>query len=281
MHENARMTREITIPMQYLVAMQINELVEKAKADGVTRREDLPFILQAPDGDAAVILVHGFTASPLEMRPLAEFLHGEGLTCLAVRLPGHATSPEDLAGRVWEEWLDCVAQAYAHLAGQHGRIYAVGMSTGCLVLLALALETHLSGLVLCSPYLKVRHRLAGQAWWLRHIRPFHPAPPTSTEGSGYYSKRPVAGIHQINRLVRYLNNKLAEIAVPVLAMNGEGDMTVDIESGRMLYEKLGGNPKVYLRFGPETPHVLTGKGNPHYRSVFELTAAFISTLERT
>lgn len=278
MSEDAKMTGEITFPMQHVVTMQINELVEKAKADGVTRREDLPFILQAPGGAAAVILVHGFTASPLEMRPLAEFLHGEGLTCLAVRLPGHATSPEDLGGRVWEEWLECAAQAYAHLASQHGRIYAVGMSTGCLVLLALALEMHLSGLVLCSPYLKVRHRYAGHAWWLRHIRPFHPASPTS---SGYYSKRPVAGVHQINRLIRYLDKKLAEIAAPVLAMNGEGDMTIDIESGRMLYEKLGGNPKIYLRFGPDTPHVLTGKENPHYRSVFELTAAFISTLERT
>jgi carboxylesterase len=212
------------------------------------------------------------------MRPLADYLHAQGMTCLVVRLPGHATSPEDLSHRRWEEWLAAVETGYDKLAAWHSRIYGIGMSTGCLVLLALALKKKLDGLVLCSPYLAIQHRLAGQAWWLRYFRPYYPSPGSNAERDGYYSKRPVAGVHQINRLIRHLESNLKKITVPVLAMNGEGDQTVDIESGRRIYEELGSRPKIYLRFGPETPHVLIREGNPHFKYIFRLTSIFINEL---
>lgn len=259
--------------------MHISEFIKRSKADGVTREEDLPFLLKGSEAGPAVLMVHGFTASPREMCQLAEFLHNEGMTCLAVRLPGHATSVEDLARRKWEEWLECALDGYELLAKEHTHVYAVGLSTGSLVLLALAIKKNVAGLILCSPYLKIRHRLAGQAWWLRYIRPFYPAAHCDTENSGYYSMRPVAGVHQINRLIHSLENDLGKITAPALVMNGEGDVTVDITSGRRLYEQLGSKLKVYLRFGPEAPHVLINEGNPYYQAVFDLTARFISVIE--
>ncbi len=109
-----------------------------ALAEGVGAAENLPFFL-APDGaGAAVLLVHGFSATPWEMRSLAEHLCARGYACLAVRLPGHGTTPEDLAKRRWEEWLACAADGYDHLAGRFARVYAAGLSTGALLLLALA-----------------------------------------------------------------------------------------------------------------------------------------------
>lgn len=260
--------------------MDISNLVQIASNDGVSRAEDLPFLLQASSPAPAVILVHGFSASPREMRLLAESLHRQGMTCLAVRLPGHATSPEDLALKKWEDWLECVDSAYEQLSRSYSRIFAVGLSTGCLILLALALRKKLAGLVLCSPYLRIQHFLAPHAWWLRHIRRFHPSPRQTPEYYGYYHKRPVAGVHQINRLVRHLKKNLTEITVPVLAMNGEGDKTIDIESGRWLYDKLGSQAKIYFRFGPDTPHVMIQQGSSGYETVFELSARFISGLDQ-
>ena len=262
-----------------MAVMHISELIKAAEADGVSREEDLPFLLKGSEPGPAVLLVHGFTASPREMRRLAEFLHNTGMTCLAIRLPGHATSAGDLAKRKWEEWLECALAGYDLLAEKHSHVYAVGMSTGCLILLTLAMKKNVAGLILCSPYLKIRHRLAGHAWWLRYIRPFYPAAQSTTENNGYYNMRPVAGVHQINRLIRSLKNDLGKITAPALVMNAEGDVTVDITSGRRLYERLGSKPKVYLRLGPEAPHVLIDEGNPYYAAVFDLTARFISVIE--
>lgn len=236
------------------------------------------FLLSAAPSSPAVLLVHGFTATPMEMREIAEYLHARGMTCLAVRLPGHGTTPEDLAARTWEEWLQAVEQGFLALSQSFDRIYGVGMSTGTLLLLGLAMKQDLAGLVLCSPYLKIQHRLARYAGWLRYFSPYHVPSHTKTK-PGYYRKRPLAGVHQINRLIKQVRQHLEGIVVPVLAMNGAGDETIEVDSGRQLYKQLGSDLKVYLRFGPDSPHVLTGRENPHQDSVFALTHWFIKVLE--
>jgi carboxylesterase len=213
------------------------------------------------------------------MRPLAEDLVTRGFACLAVRLPGHGTSPEDLATRRWEEWLATVVHGYDLLAGRHPRVYSAGLSTGSLLLLALAAERCPVGLVLLSPYLRMLHRLAPFAGWLRFLRPYQQRPLADSVAQHYYARRPLAGVHQINRLLRALAPRLGDIRLPVLAIHGEGDQTIDIESGRQLVERLGSTVRVYERLGPEVPHVLTSAENPHRGAVFDLIGKFLGELE--
>jgi len=251
----------------------------RAHRDGVKNSADLPFFDQPAGANAAVLLVHGFAATPWEMRPLADALNRRGFACLAVRLPGHATTPHDLAGRRWEEWLDTVVCGYDLLAGRFPRIYAAGLSTGTLLLLMMARQRRPAGLVLLSPYLRLRHRLAPLAGWLRHLYPYQQRNLTGDDAAHYYLRRPLAGVHQINRLLRALTPRLGEITVPVLAIHGEGDRTIDIDSGRRLVEHLGSKVRVYERLGPEAPHVLTSSDNPHRATVFELIGTFLAELE--
>ena len=251
----------------------------RARADRVSDESSLPFYLAPSRAAAAVLLVHGFSATPWEMRPLADDLAARGFASLAIRLPGHGTTPEDLAARRWEEWLAAVVRGYDLLAGQHPRVYAAGLSTGALLVLALADERHPAGLVLLSPYLRLRHRLAPFAGWLRFLYPYQRRTLTGAESRYYYARRPVAGVHQINRLLRALRPRLATIRSPVLAILGEGDQTIDIDSGRVLVELLGSKVRVYERLGPEAPHVLTAAENPHRGTVFNLIGKFLQDLE--
>lgn len=251
----------------------------QAHTDGVGEADNLPFYLEPPGAAAAVLLVHGFCATPREMRPLADELASCGLACLAVRLPGHGTSPEDLAGRRWEEWLAAVVRGFDLLARRHPRIYAAGLSTGALLVVALADERSPAGMVLLSPYLRLRHQLAPLAGWLRFVYPYQQRLLTGPEARYYYSRRPVAGVHQINRLVRSLKPRLARITAPVLAIHGGGDRIVDIDSGRTLVDRLRSRVRIYERLGPEVPHVLTGVANPQRGMVFDLVGKFLSELE--
>lgn len=251
---------------------------DRSRRAGV-KDDDLPFFTAPAGATAAVLLVHGFSATPWEMRPLASALGERGFACLAVCLPGHGTAPEDLAGRRWEEWLETVVRGHDLLAGCFARVYGAGLSTGTLLLLALARQRRPAGLVLLSPYLRLRHRLAPFAGWLRYLKPYQERPLSDEEATHYYRRRPLAGVHQINRLLRELGPRLAEITLPVLAIHGEGDQTIDIESGRMLIERLGGTIKVYERLGPEAPHVLTSEENPFRGAVFDLVGKFLGELE--
>ena len=57
------------------------------------------FILE--NGPVGALLVHGFTASPTEMRLLGNHLHQRGLTVAAPLLPGHGTNLADLSKQRW------------------------------------------------------------------------------------------------------------------------------------------------------------------------------------
>jgi len=246
---------------------------------GVADQDNLPFMLCPPGATTAVLLVHGFTATPWEMRPLAEFLAEAGMASLAVRLPGHGTSPEDLAGRRWEEWSAACIEGYKILSKEFPIIYGMGMSTGCLLLLEMARANPFNGLVLFSPYLRVLHWLAPYAGWLRWLRPYQVKSGDEGLSNRYYNRRPLAGIHQINRLLRTVRSQLPQVVCPVLAFNGEGDETVDINSGRRLVDLLGSSVKIHERYGPEVPHVLTREENPRRWVMFDQAVRFVQELE--
>jgi carboxylesterase len=255
------------------------ELRRASSLQGVGEPDNLPFMLCPSGAKTAALLVHGFTGTPWEMRLLAEHLAKSGIASLAVRLPGHGTSPEDLAGQRWEDWYGAVLEGYQILGREFPSIYGMGMSTGCLVLLAMAKAHRLSGLVLFSPYLRTLHWLAPHAGLLRWIHPYQVKPGGEKLDKHYYNRRPIAGIHQINRLLRALRHQLPQVNCPVLAFNGEGDETVDIASGRQLVDSVGSAVRIHLRYGPDVPHVLTREENPCHQAMFVQAAKFVQELE--
>lgn len=256
------------------------ELLEQAHRDGVQEAGNRPFYLAPAQAANAVLLVHGFTASPFEMRAFGETLAEAGLASLGIRLPGHGTTPEDLAQRTWQEWLASVGQGYDWLKQRHQQVYGAGMSTGCLLLLAMQLQAPLEALVLFSPYLAIRHRLSKHAGLLKYLRPYHEVPLPEEAQRFFYARRPVAGVDQINRLIRHLEPRLKQVRCPVLAFNGLGDQTVDPVSGKALVEQLGSPVRIHQMANGEVPHVLTTADNPLRGSMFELAVNFLQELEK-
>lgn len=253
---------------------------ERARADGVQREEALPFLL-APTSPArgAALLVHGFTATPWEMRALANALQAGGYWALAVRLPGHGTSSEDLATRSYREWLATVEAGYSLLQELAQPVFGIGLSTGGLLLAHLAAQRPLAGLILLSPFLRLAHPLAPLAGLLRFWRPYQERPLAAADEGHYYRRRPLAGIVQLRRLARAVKKRLPQLDLPVLAVAAEGDRTVDVASGLELFRRLGSSRKEYHRFGPEVPHVLTTGENPRLGEVQRLILDFLEERE--
>ncbi len=272
----ARETTEVDVSESHAGCLASRSL---ARNQGVANPDNLPFMLRPQGAETAVLLVHGFTGTPWEMRLFADELAAAGIASYAVRLPGHGTSAEDLARRRWEEWQAAVAEGHRLLDREFKSVFGAGMSTGCLLLLNLAVETPLRGLILFSPYLRVKHRLAAYADWLKWVRPYHVREGQERSDDHYYSRRPVAGVHQINRLIRQVKRQLPQVSCPVLAFNGEGDETVEIDSGRKLVDQLGSKVRIYEVFGPEVPHVLTREDNPHRVAMFAQAVRFAQEIE--
>jgi esterase/lipase len=65
----------------------------------------------------------------------------------------------------------------------------------------------------------------------------------------------------MERFMRALEPKLAEIDVPVLVLQSEGDPVVDPQGSQRLFEMLGSLRKKYLKFPLQRHGILAGPGS--------------------
>src|SRR4051812_37684120 len=82
----------------------------------------------------AVLLLHGFTGSPWEVRPLGESLAARGYHAFAPRLPGHGTSPEAMLYVTHLDW-EREAERALHALQRFERVFVAGLSMGSLLAL--------------------------------------------------------------------------------------------------------------------------------------------------
>jgi carboxylesterase len=90
-----------------------------------------PFFL--PGGPTGVLLIHGWSGSPAEMRGLGGYLAAQGLTVMAVRLPGHGTEPRELFATRWQDWVAACGQSLVALRRRCDTVFVGGLSMGALL----------------------------------------------------------------------------------------------------------------------------------------------------
>ena len=103
----------------------------------------------------AILLLHGYSATPYELSWFARQLNDLGYTVLVPRLPGHGTCKEDFLSSSWKDWLMCVSNAYIDLASKHDKVYIGGHSMGGLLATILAKSFDVKKLFLFAPAFKV------------------------------------------------------------------------------------------------------------------------------
>lgn len=258
--------------------LTIEQELELAQSDGVSHVENRPFLLHPENpNQKGVLLVHGFSSTPREMRALGERLCRNGYIVMGVRLPGHGTSPEDLRHRKIAEWLQTAERGHQILQPLCQKISAVGISTGSLILLQLALRYPLEKLALLSPYLQLRHPLAPLAGVLRHFKSYHHRELQLEDRQFFYERRPLKSIAQLNRLMRDVKKQLVRVQTPTLVLSSRGDHTIVPESAQRLFDQLGSRHKEIHWYGDDVPHGMTSPNNPQQADVFARVVKFLQT----
>src|SRR5688572_23289268 len=100
-----------------------------------TTLDPSPFALSG--GDVGILLIHGFSASPTQMRLIGDDLHQRGLTVVAPLLPGHGTTVADLSKQLWQDWVSHVDLALTELKSRCETVFVAGISLGSLLTLYL------------------------------------------------------------------------------------------------------------------------------------------------
>jgi carboxylesterase len=196
-----------------------------------------PFLWKA--GSTGVLLVHGFTATTAEVRPLAKALVSNDFTVSGPVLPGHNSYPDEINQFTWQDWADAVEKAYIELTNCCDRVFVGGESTGGLLALNLALKyRNISGLLTYAPALKLTIRRFDQLL-LRISAPFIPYLNKNDNDDGLawkgYTVNPLKGVIQLLKLQKQVYPQLQQIYNPILIVQGKLDLTVDKNVPQTIY----------------------------------------------
>lgn len=240
-----------------------------------------PFDYENKAKDVGVLFLHGFTASPAEMRPMAKFMSQlRHWRCAGPLLPGHGTTIEDMQRSGTEAWLATAERAYAELAQQCDRVFLVGLSLGavlaCHVAARRATDPKLRGIVLLAPAFGVTFKRAAGIHVLRPLRYLRGK---GTRASDYfldnrlysYLHVPVklaAEVMELGREAVKDMNKLREI--PTLMFVGDKESTVSLDK---MLSVTHNNPSIRLIRLPRSRHILTVE--PDREMMFETSVRFM------
>jgi carboxylesterase len=91
-------------------------------------------------GNCGVLLIHGLTGTPTEMRTVGRGLSKEGFTTLGVQLAGHCGTEADLLATRWQDWFASVEAAAERLRSEVDHLFVAGLSMGAVLALKYAIE---------------------------------------------------------------------------------------------------------------------------------------------
>lgn len=211
--------------------------------------------------DVGILLIHGFTGTTNEMRPLGDHLNSTGWTVHAPLLKGHGVTPEQMNVTGWLDWYASVEIGYDKLV-QEGcqHILVVGLSMGGLLALKLAQHHRVLGIVTMSTPVAVRDR---RMFLAKYIQSLYPYKKTSGPKAEHierhlysYDRTPMACIASLQHLMENVTLSLERIHQPILIMQSGQDETVLPVSADRIYEQVGSEDR-QVRLFPASSHVLT------------------------
>ncbi len=198
---------------------------------------------EGPEGRTGVLLVHGFTGTPMSMRPWGEALAAEGFAVRCPLLPGHGTRWQDCNTSTHDQWTTTVGDAFDALSADCDRVFVAGLSMGGTLAIRLAEQRgdDVAGLVLVNPSLLTQRLDAKLLPLLARITPSWAPIASDIKKPGVvelaYPKLPTRAVLQLRELWAATRADLARVTVPVLVYRSRVDHVVEAVSTEVL---LGG-----------------------------------------
>lgn len=91
-----------------------------------------------PGGRSGVLLIHGLTGTPSEMRFVGNGLNRAGFTVYGMQLAGHCGDESTLVATGWHDWVTSVEAALDRLRLHVDQVFVAGLSMGAVLALLVA-----------------------------------------------------------------------------------------------------------------------------------------------
>jgi carboxylesterase len=202
--------------------------------------------------DVGCLLIHGFTGTPQNIRPLGDFLARRGFTVLAPRLAGHGTTIEDFEQSGAEDWIGTINTGLDQLRHTCSTVFAIGISMGGTLALHLGATrgTDLAGVgCINGPVMDLP---AFEAAADDPATPARMAAPWTNprllakdlNAAGItYLEIPKVTLKKALGVFKQVQGELAQVRIPTLLFFSRDDAVVDPANGPFILERLGASDK--------------------------------------
>ena len=259
---------------------------------------DAGFVLGS--GEVAVLLIHGLTGTPTELRRVAVGLAKAGCTVYVPTLAGHCGNNADLQATGWRDWYEGVRKTFVDIRRHHSKVFVGGLSMGAVMSMYVASEHpgQVAGLLMYSTTLKYDgwsiHKLAFLTPLLMkipfgvHICRFEEKPPYGIKNerlraiverqmkegqssqAGLLTMEGVT-VRELHRMNAVVKKRMPSITAPALVLHSIEDDITSRWNADYVERKLGGEVvKILL---DDCYHMITV--DLQYRRVVELSVDFI------
>ena len=260
---------------------------------------DAGFVLGT--GEVGVLLIHGLTGTPTELRRVAQGLARDGTCTVYVpTLAGHCGDNSDLQATGWRDWYEGVRKTFAGIRQRHRQVFVGGLSMGAVMSMYLASEHpgQVTGLLMYSTTLRYDgwsiNKLAFMTPLLMkipfgvHLCSFAEKPPYGIKNQrlrAVVERQMKAGessnaglltmegvtVRELHRMNAVVKKRMPSITTPALVVHSIEDDITSRWNADYVERHLGGPViKVLL---DNCYHMITV--DLQYRSVIELSDAFI------
>jgi len=227
-----------------------------------------------------VLLLHGLTGMPNEMRPIGKALEKIGCTTETPMLPGHGATHKELLDSGWKDWVRGSGEALERLSSNCDQVFVAGLSMGALIPVLLAVDNpKVKGIIAMSPTVKYDSQNSSNPFqvllplidvlpFLGRIFYWTEAPPyglkderlqkritkeleaaRSGEKTGFGQFRTYSGsLRQLQHLVGQVKKQAPRLQCPVLIMHSKEDTLTTVYNPQTFHSWLGCTDKsiIYL-----------------------------------
>ncbi|MBN1594643.1 alpha/beta fold hydrolase [candidate division FCPU426 bacterium] len=228
-------------------------------------------------GPRALLFLHGFTSTTQALLPIGELLAAAGYTVSMPLLPGHGTTPEDMAAHSCQDWIDFALQAWDQLAAEYDKPAVIGFSMGGALGIHVAVNRPVPALAALAPALFLKDWRLVFLPVIKWLMPWKQSIGNDIKGKAFqeksYTRWKMKSLEDLLRVMEVARRDVPALRVPLLGIQSAIDHTIPPACLDYLMEHAGSLVKEKHRL-QDSYHVLTLDNE--YKKVAEWLIDFFS-----
>ena len=248
----------------------------------------------------AILLFHGMTGSPFELKKYGQYLYSLGYDVFAYCLPGHGDLFYQIKEVTYQDWLNSAFYQFEELSAKYEKVFVGGLCLGALLCLALAIkyQKYVAGIICLSTTLFL------DGWrmpWYRFLLPiglntivryYYSYPECEPYGIKNVKTRkiiqkllvkseiafdyfPMTCIYELLGLSAFVQKDLHKINTPILIIHSADDDLTSIKSAYKVYNDVQSDYKKIIIL-QDSYHMVLYDNEKDF--VYETTSSFIKLI---